>query len=207
MQILKVDPKRPDPEIMDRAARLLQLGGIVAYPTETVYGLGASVMDTAAVQKVFEAKGRPADKPVSIMFRDLEHAEKFAVFNDTARRLAERIMPGPLTIVLKARVPLGEAFGGDRIGVRVSSNPVVREIMSRVKFPITGTSANLSGKSDSVCAKDVVSQMGEKVDLILDSGDCEHGRPSTVIDLSDGELVFVREGAIPRSRIISFSRE
>jgi L-threonylcarbamoyladenylate synthase len=204
MQIFKVDPKKPQPEIIDKAARILQLGGIVVYPTETLYGLGANIMDSESAQKVFEIKGRREDKPISIVFRDLEQAGKYAVLNDKARKLAELFMPGPLTMILPARINLGEMFGGDKIAVRISSNRVVQAILEKTRFPVTATSANLSGKSDPVNAKDSIEQIGEKVDVILDSGSCEYGKPSTVVDLTGGGVEVVREGVIPKKRIISF---
>lgn len=204
MQIFKVDPKKPQPELVDKAARVLQLGGIVVYPTETLYGLGANIMDTESTQKVFEIKGRREDKPISIVFRDLEQAEKYAVFNDKARKLAELFMPGPLTLILPAKINLGEMFGGDRIAVRISSNTVLQAVLEKTRFPITATSANLSGKADPVSAKDAVGQIGESVDIVLDSGECEYGRPSTVVDLTGGRVEVVREGVIPKKRIVSF---
>ncbi len=204
MQVFKVDAENPEKEIIDKAARILHLGGLVAYPTETLYGLGANVMDMGSIQRVFEVKGRPEDKPVSMAFRDVWHAEKFAVFNDAARRLAEFLMPGPLTLVLPAKVNMGDMFGGERISVRIPSNPVAQEILKAVKFPITATSANLSGKADPYCAQDVIDQIGDKVDVILDSGTCQYSKPSTVVDLSEGKVVVLREGAIPKSRILSY---
>ncbi|MBI4894749.1 MAG: threonylcarbamoyl-AMP synthase [Candidatus Aenigmarchaeota archaeon] len=204
MQIFKVDPKRPQPDVVDKAARILQLGGIVVYPTETLYGLGANIMDTESTQKVFDIKGRKEDKPISIVFRDLGQAEKYAVFNENSRRLAELFMPGPITLILPAKINLGEIFGGDRIAVRISSNRVVQAILEKTRFPITATSANLSGKTDPVSAKDSIEQIGEKVDVVLDSGECEYGRPSTVVDVTGGRVEVVREGVIPRKRIVSF---
>lgn len=204
MQVFKVDPENPEPETIYKAARVLHLGGLVAYPTETLYGLGANVMDMGAIQRVFEAKGRPEGKPVSMAFRDVWHAEKFAIFNDDARRLAEFMMPGPLTLILPARVNMGDMFGGEKMSVRIPSDPVAQALLKSVKFPITATSANLSGKADPTCAQDVIEQIGEKVDIVLDSGKCEHSRPSTVVDLSEGKVNIVREGAIPRSRIVSY---
>lgn len=204
MQVLQVDQKNPQAEVIEKAAKVLQLGGLVVYPTETLYGLGANIMDLGAIQRVFEVKGRFHNKPISIAFRDVEHAEKYVKFNKMAHRLAELFLPGPLTIVLLAKVSLGEMFGGDKIAVRISGNKVVQAILEKTKFPITATSANISGKADPICAQDSIDQIGEKVDLILDSGKCEHSMPSTVVDLSEGKVVFLREGVIPRSRIISF---
>lgn len=207
MKLMQADEKNPEPEVIEKAAKVLQLGGLVVYPTETLYGLGANVMDMGAVQRVFETKGRLHKKPISIMFRDLEHAEKYASFNKTAHKLAELLLPGPLTMILPAKIPLGEMFGGEKIAVRISSNKVVQKIFEKIKFPITATSANVSGKADPICAQDAVDQIGEAVDIVLDSGRCEHSRPSTVIDITGDEVTVLREGAIPKSRIISFGKK
>lgn len=207
MQLLKVDPQKPQPEVIEKVAKVLQLGGLVVYPTETLYGLGANIMDYGAVQRVFDAKGRFQNKPISISFRDVAHAEKYAEFNDAARKLAKFLLPGPLTMILPAKIPLGEMFGGDKIAVRVSSHKVVQAILNKVKFPITATSANISGKADPICAEDSIEQIGDKVDIVLDSGKCEHSMPSTVVDLSEGQVIVLREGVIPKSRIINFVRD
>lgn len=204
MQVLKVDPRKPENEAIEKAAKVLQLGGIVVYPTETLYGLGANIMDTGSIERLFEIKGRRDDKPVSIAFRDVEQAEKYAVFNKTAKRLAQFMLPGPLTMVLPARINLGDMFGGDRMAVRVPSGAVAHAILEKTRFPVTATSANISGQADPVCAKDAIGQIGDKVDLVLDGGDCEHGKPSTVVDLTKEEPIFLREGAVPRSRILGF---
>lgn len=204
MQVLQIDAKNPQPEIVEKAVRVLQLGGLVVYPTETLYGLGANIMDLGAIQRVFEVKGRFHNKPISIAFRDVRHADKYVYFTPAARKLAEIFLPGPLTMILPAKISLGEMFGGEKIAVRVSNHKVVQAIMSKVKFPITATSANISGKADPICAQDSIDQIGEKIDLILDSGKCEHSMPSTVVDLSEGKIVIVREGVIPKSRVINF---
>lgn len=206
MKLLQVDEKNPQPEIIERAAKVLQLGGLVVYPTETLYGLGANVMDMGAIQRVFEVKGRDRQKPVSIAFRDVAHAEKYAQFTKVSHKLADLFLPGPLTMVLPAKINLGEMFGENKIAVRISSHKVVQAILQKVKFPITATSANISGKADPICAQDSIDQIGETVDLILDSGKCEHSMPSTVVDLSEGEIVVIREGVIPKERVINFGK-
>jgi len=206
MQIFKVDPKSPQPDMVDKAARVLQLGGTVVYPTETLYGLGANIMDSESTQRVFDIKGRDTGRPISVVFKDLEQARKYAVFNGKADKLAELFLPGPLTMVLPTKINLGEVFGGDKIAVRVSSNKVVQAMLEKTRFPITSTSANLSGGPDPVSAKDAIGQIGEKVDLVLDCGGCEYGRPSTVVDLTSGDVKVVREGVIPKSRIDGFLR-
>jgi len=204
MQVLKVDPHNPQVEVVEKAVKILRLGGIIVYPTETLYGLGASIMDMESIERLFEIKGRRSDKPVSIAFRDVNQAEKYAVFNGTARKLAELLLPGPVTMILPSRINLGEMFGGDRLAVRIPSGKVVQAILEGTRFPITATSANSSGGADPVSVRNVIEQIGEGVDLVLDAGDCEYAKPSSIVDLTGEQPVVLREGAIPKSRIVSF---
>lgn len=203
MRVMKVDPVNPEKEVLDKAVKILELGGLIIYPTETLYGLGANMTDLEAVKKVFDVKGRLHNKPLSVAFRDVEHAKKYAEFNKVAEKLARKFLPGPLTIVLKSKLPLGSMFGDNTITVRIPSNKVARELLARTKFPITATSANVSGNRDPIDARIAIDQIGEDVDLVIDSGECELGKPSTVIDLSGDEIVFIREGAITKDQITS----
>ena len=204
MQIFKVDPENPQEEFIEKAGKVLQVGGLVVYPTETLYGLGANIMSAGSIERVFETKGRFRKKPVSIMFRDVEQARKYARFNDVANKLADFLLPGPLTMVLPAKIPMGEMFGDEKIAVRVSTNKVVNAIMQKVKFPITATSANISGKADPISAQDAADQIGDKVDIILDAGSTGSIKPSTVIQIDEDGVKIIREGAVPKKRIISY---
>lgn len=201
MQVLKVDPKNPSAEAIEKAAKILQLGGVVVYPTETVYGLGANIMDQGTIERLFEIKGRNISKPISIAFRNLEQAKSFAVFNKAAEKLGEKFLPGPLTIILQAKLQLDPLLGGGKIGVRIVDHPVVSAILDKTKFPITATSANISGKESPTTAEEAIDQIGEKVDLVINAGKCKLGKPSTVVDCSLGKIEILREGSIPREKI------
>ncbi len=204
MQILKIDSEKPDSEIIEKSARILKLGGIIVYPTETLYGLGANILDAGSIERVFNIKGRERKKPISILFSSVEQAKKYVYFNKNACKLADFFLPGGITMILPAKVPLGKLFGGDNIAIRVSSNKVIQELMKRLKFPITSTSANISGKPDPYSAEESINQIGDKVDLVLDAGECEHGKPSTIIEIIDEKVNIIREGAIPKKRIINY---
>jgi len=202
MKILKVNPEKPDKKIIEKTAKVLGIGGVIVYPTETLYGLGANVFDVNAVQRVFEIKGRDITKPSSVAFRDLNQAKKFLQFTLEAEKLAKKFLPGPLTIILNSKIEFDAFLGGDKVSVRIPDNRVAQAILNEVKFPITATSANLSGGKESVEVKDAVKQIGDIVDLILDGGKCKYGMPSTVVDLTSGEIQIVREGVISKEEII-----
>ncbi len=206
MRVIKINPLSPEKEIIKKASRVLELGGVVVYPTETLYGLGANAFDHAAVQRVFEIKGRNPSKPSSVAFRDLDQAKKFLEFTLAAEKLTKKFLPGPLTIILNAKIEFEQFLGGSKVSVRIPDHPVVQALLKEIKFPITSTSANLSGGKDPLEAKDAMEQVGESVDLILDAGKCKYGKPSTVVDCSSGEVEIVREGVISESAILAILR-
>ncbi len=202
MKVIKINPISPEKEVIEKAAKILELGGVVIYPTETLYGLGANVFDVNAVQRIFEIKGRDLRKPSSVAFRNLEQAKKFLYFTPLAEKLAEKFMPGPLTIILNSKIDFDEFLGGNKVSVRIPDHPVAQSLLNSIKFPITATSANLSGNKDPAEANDAAEQIGHQVDLVLDAGKCKYGRPSTVVDVSEGEVKILREGVIKEREIL-----
>lgn len=204
MKEFKVSPENPQAEIIEIAAKVLEVGGIVVYPTETVYGIGANILEPNAIQRVFEVKQRSADKPSSIAFRDIKAAEKYVQFSGAARKLAEKFLPGPLTIILNTKLAVSQMLGGEKVGVRIPANEVARALLERVKFPITSTSANVSGQESASNIQDAIRQLGDKVDVFLDAGPCKLSKPSTIVDMSDGNFEVLREGAIPKEEIERF---
>lgn len=186
-----------------RVVHVLREGGVVAVPTDTVYALIAVASDRAAVERVYEIKGRDPAQPMPLFVGSVEQAELVVEFNDAARRLAARFWPGALTIVLRSKPPFATraAAGGDTIGVRVPADPFLREA-ARQLGPLTGTSANIAGREECRTAGDVRAQLGDAVDLIVDAPVAADARPSTVVDCSDPAAVRVlREGAIGRDAI------
>lgn len=202
MKIIKVDEENPQKEAIKKAAEVLKVGGIVVYPTETLYGLGANPFDSQALYKVFEIKGRDISKPISLAFRDLKQLEKFVAIAPNARKLVEKFLPGPLTLILPAKLHMDEILGGDKIGVRIPDNKIALELLKEVNFPLTATSANLSGGKDPVTSEEAVEQIGDKVDLVLDAGKCKYGKPSTVVNLTSGKIEVVREGIISKKELV-----
>ncbi len=188
-----------------RAAARLREGGIVAFPTETVYGLGADATDPQAVARIYAAKGRPSFNPLIAHVASLPQAEAEANFSPLARRLATRFWPGPLTLVLP-RKPLGSVCdlacaGLASIGLRIPAHELALDLMRQVGRPLAAPSANRSGKVSPTRAEDVVSDLGEAVDLVLDGGACRVGLESTIISLAHEVPTLLRPGGIPRDLI------
>jgi L-threonylcarbamoyladenylate synthase len=196
---LVTDPARPEPGVLAEAVGVLRRGGLVAFPTETFYGLGADALDPAAVARVFHAKGRPADKPLLVLVDSVAMAERLVIHvSPTARRLMARYWPGPLTLVLRARpeVPVTLTAGTGTIGVRLSGHPVARALVAAAGRPVTAPSANRHGAASPCTADEVLAGLGEGVDLVLDGGTTPGGPPSTLLDVTRTPPVILRPGAI-----------
>jgi L-threonylcarbamoyladenylate synthase len=192
-------------EAIDQAAEALRRGEIVAFPTETVYGLGANALDARAVAKIFAAKERPRFNPLIVHVPDLAAAERYAVMTGTARRLAEAFWPGPLSLVLKKRPGCGIAdlvsAGLDTLALRAPAHPVARALLAAAKLPIAAPSANRSGRVSPTTAEHVEAELGDLPTMILDGGPCPLGIESTVIGVIGDAPALLRPGAVPREAI------
>lgn len=187
------------------AVEVLKKGGLVAYPTDTVYGLGADPLNEKAVARIYEVKNRPHNSPLPLLLADKSDLLKIAlIVPEIAWRLAERFWPGSLTLVVKksSLVPDRITAGGDTVAVRIPDHHVTIALIRGLGNPIVGTSANLSGKPSPITAAEVSRQLGNKVDLIVDGGRCPGGIESTVVDVSGASPAIIREGAIPRLEIL-----
>ena len=187
----------------DEAVRVLRDGGLVCYPTDTVYGIGAAASDDAAVRRLFAVKGRSPDKPLPLLLADVSDAARVAEVTPLAKALAGRFWPGALTIVMrKAGSYRSLALaGGDTVALRVPDHELVRRIVRALGEPITGTSANRAGTRAPISAAEVAFQMGEMVELIIDGGQSRTRLESTVIDITRNEPEIVREGAVSRGEV------
>lgn len=181
-----------------RAAEILRRGGLVVFPTETVYGLGGNALDADAARRIYAAKGRPSDNPLIIHIAAPEDAERYAVTSPLYERLAQAFMPGPLTVILPRRenIPLATTGGLETVAVRCPSHPVAHRLIERCGFPIAAPSANLSGKPSPTCAADVAHDMDGRVDMILDGGESEIGLESTIVKADGDTLTLLRPGGI-----------
>lgn len=191
-----------NPESISSALSLFRDGDIVAFPTDTVYGLGADPFQASGIIKLFEAKGRDSNKAIAILIGSVEQASLVTDhMTDLAIRLCEAFWPGGLTIIVPRKNNLPELISNtDRIGIRMPNHPVALEML-KTFGPLATTSANLSGKPDAITAKDVFDQLNGRVPLILDGGKCLGGVPSTVIDCSGSEPVILRAGPISSEQI------
>jgi L-threonylcarbamoyladenylate synthase len=192
-------------ETIAHAAEALAAGGLVAFPTETVYGLGADAREANAVAKIFAAKERPQFNPLIVHVPDLATAETLAAFGDEARTLAAAFWPGPLTIVAPKRPHCGIAdlvtAGLGTIALRVPGHPVARALLERARLPIAAPSANRSGRISPTEAAHVAADLGDIPDVIVDGGPCERGLESTVVSVVGDTPMLLRLGAVPRSEI------
>lgn len=198
-KVIAVNPTHPDQTVIEEACQVLAEGGVVAFPTDTLYALGANALEERAVERVFLAKGREPEKPITVLIADLEMAASLVEeIPPIVRKLSARFWPGPLTLILKARPELPSALsaGTGRIGIRVPGLPLARVLIQGAGRPLTGTSANLSGGKDPCEAQDVLRDLEGRIELILDGGPVPLGIPSTILDLVAEPPSLIREGAI-----------
>ena len=198
-RVVRVDATAPDLGVMRQAAQLLRAGGLVAFPTETFYGLGAAALDPAAARRVFVVKGRPPSMPLLLLVDSRAMVASVAAeIPPRASELMDRHWPGALTLVLRAtpRVPTEVTAGTGTVGVRVPAHAVARALVRALGEPVTAPSANSSGAAPPVTAAEVLAQLDGAIDLILDAGATPGGVPSTVLDVTVEPPRVIRQGAV-----------
>ncbi len=198
-KILKINPQKPEPAKIGLAARIIKKGGLVVFPTETVYGLGCNALDKKAVTKIFQVKKRDQGKPLPILIgqkKDLILLVK--TIPPLAQKLMKRYWPGPLTLVFhKSKLISALVTGGEKkVAVRLPDSRLVRALVRRAGVPLIGTSANLSGQGSISSVEKVIKQFRNKVDLIIDSGELKKSKVSTVVDVTGKELLVLRRGKV-----------
>ena len=197
--VVRVDPARPSQDDIARAAECLRRGGLVAFPTETVYGLGAHAMNRTAIQRLFDAKGRPANDPLIVHVPTFDQAAPLVVaLPEEAEPLAARFWPGPLTLVMRrgSLVPLEVTAGLDTVAVRVPAHPVARALLLAASLPVAAPSANLFSRPSPTLAAHVLDDLNGRIDMVLDAGPTPVGVESTVLDLTVDPPAVLRPGAI-----------
>jgi L-threonylcarbamoyladenylate synthase len=206
-EILKADADSSEEKILIRAAEIIAGGGIIAYPTETFYGLGADATNDKAIKKIFAVKGRDFKNPISLIIAQAEDIYPLVQkVPETARKLMTAFWPGALTIIFAAADKVSPLLtaGSGKIGLRVSSHPLASKIVQKIKRPLTATSANLSGAPECSMVSEVIKQIGDKVDAIIDCGQTKGGKASTLIDVTCDPPVILRDGAISRKTIVKY---
>lgn len=193
--LLKVNSRRPDPRKIALAASILKNGGLVAFPTETVYGLAADRSNRSAIRALYQVKERPKGKPLTVHIADMGIMRKMGCrLSRSAKILIDKYWPGPLTMVLACR-------SGKKIGFRMPDNEVALKLIKSSGLPLVAPSANLSGKKPPTSAQDVIRDLGGKIDAVLDGGKTKVGVESTVIDITKNPPIILREGAISLTQI------
>ncbi|MEM4663295.1 MAG: L-threonylcarbamoyladenylate synthase [Candidatus Diapherotrites archaeon] len=202
--ILKINPKKPEIQKIKIAANIIKRGGLVVFPTETVYGLGANALDRDAIKRIFETKGRPADNPIIVHIYKKRQLNEIAMeIPDLAYKLIEKFWPGPLTLILKKKeiIPPEVTGGLKTIAVRMPSHKVARALCKASGIPIAAPSANLSGKPSITTGKDAIDELAGKVECIIDAGATDIGLESTVLDLTSDIPEILRPGGITAEEI------
>ncbi len=200
----RVDPLHPDPDIIAHAARVLRQGGLVAFPTETVYGLGANALDPDAVARIYAAKGRPAWNPVIAHVASVEAARALtSAWSARAQQLADAFWPGPLTLVLprSAIVPDIATAGLNAVAIRIPAHPVALALLRETELPVAAPSANRFTQISPTTAHHVMASLGDRIDLVLDGGPCAVGIESSVCDLTGDIPMLLRPGMITRAAL------
>jgi L-threonylcarbamoyladenylate synthase len=205
-EILRIHPDEPEPALIERVAKALESGQVVAMPTDTFYGLAVDPVNLYAVDRIYDLKNRARHKPLSLLIADVAQAYALArVFDSSFDRLAERFWPGPLTIIVKAgsKLPLRVTANTGNVALRVPEAAIARAVVERLGLPITATSANLHGFPECTSAESVLQQLGDLLPLIVDGGPTARTVATTIVDLSagDGSWSILREGAIPTHEI------
>jgi tRNA threonylcarbamoyl adenosine modification protein (Sua5/YciO/YrdC/YwlC family) len=207
-EILRVHPDHPQPEQIDSIVSCLRSGGVVALPTDTFYGLAVDPVNLYAVEQIYRMKARQKHKPLSLLIASVAQAYELArETNPLLDNLAERFWPGPLTIIVRAgaKLPLRTTANTGNVALRVPDAAIPRAVVERFGLPITATSANLPGACECTYADCVRDQLGDQISLIVDGGSTRHTRPTTIVDLSQGEgrWEILREGAISTQEIVA----
>ncbi|HEX8871424.1 MAG TPA: L-threonylcarbamoyladenylate synthase [Candidatus Acidoferrum sp.] len=201
---MKIASDVPDAQIIRYAAGWLNRGSVIAIPTDTLYALAADPVNLSAIEEIFRVKGRPESRALPILISSLNHAMILArELPDNFYRLADACWPGPLTIVVDAsnRLPLKVTGNTRRVALRWPKNQVVTRLISEIGVPLTGTSANLSGSPSCASGEEVFRQLGDRIPLILDSGETSDATPSTIVELRGDHWCLGRAGAIPAKEI------
>lgn len=204
--VVRVEPTNPDPEKIKQAAAVIKRGGLVAFPTDTFYGLGANALDLEAVAAVFRAKKRSPTKPLIVLAKDVPMVmELTKVVPVEALKLMSKFWPGPLSLIFEAGagLPSNLLGGGTTIAIRIPAHQVALRLLEEADCPLTAPSANLEGKPDPLLPLQVLTDLYGRIDLLLDAGPCSSYYPSTLLDVTTRPPTLVREGAVRMEQLLT----
>jgi len=206
---LNLSDKNQIEKIAETAAGIFKKGGVVIYPTDTLYGLGANALDEDAILKIYKIKKRDRNKPLSIIAKDLKMAKKIACVDSRVEKILNKIWPGPITVRLRKKdiVPYILAGNGETIAVRIPDNEFISTLMNKIDFPITATSANISGEKNLLKTIEIISEFKSaelKPDLFINAGNVKNPKPSTIVDLTTGVPKVLRVGIVGREEMKKF---
>ena len=193
-------------EVLNNAVKILQDGGIIIYPTDTLYGLGANALNENAVLKIYKIKKQNKNKPISVIVRDLKMARKIACLDSKVEKILNRIWPGPITVVLRKKDIISDVLtgNGETVAVRIPDNEFISMLMKKIDFPITATSANISGENNLLKSKEIIDKFKKAKfapDLFIDVGDVKNPTASTIVDLTTEVSKILRVGIVGREEI------
>lgn len=193
--VLKIHPDHPETKKIERVVEILKSGGILVYPTDTIYGLGCDIFSKEAIEKIYQLKSRDRKKPLSIICSDIKEVAKYAIIQDYAYRLMKKVLPGPYTFILKAKSEIPKTFlpKNRTVGIRIPNNQICLEITKKLSNPIITTSLNISGQEVMTSPNQLNKELANKIDVIIDAGVLPQ-QPSSIIDLSVDNPIILREG-------------
>lgn len=199
--VAKIETRKIDKKIIDKAVEIMNGGGVIIYPTETCYGIGCDATNPKATNKIYTIKMRDKNKPLPIIVSSVIMISKYAIITPQMKHLVKKFMPGPLTIVARTK---GSSLGktiGKSVSFRITSNNIALSLVKKLKLPMISTSANISGEAPLYRIDNVIKKFNKKVDMIIDAGKLKKNRPSTCIDMSESEIKIIREGPIPTKKV------
>jgi len=198
--------------ILNRSASALKEGKVLIYPTDTLYGLGANALDPNAISKIFEIKKQDRNKPISVIARDIAMAKKIACIDSKVEQILVRVWPGPITIILRKKdiVPYALTASSETIGIRIPSGKFINKLMTLIDFPITATSANISGKNDLLNPKDIIKTFSDNEyspDIFINAGKIINPEPSTIVDLTTHTPRIIRIGVVGKDKMLEIFKK
>jgi len=208
MQQIKLDINNKNNlnEALKTATKILKNGGVIIYPTDTLYGIGVNALNENAIEKIFKIKKRDKNKPISIIVKDIKSAKKIACIDSKVERILNKVWPGPITIILRKKeiLPYVLTAENETVAIRIPDNKFISALMKNIDFPITTTSANISRENNLFEAEKIINKFSKndvKPDLFINSGDVKNPTPSTIIDLTTTIPIIVRIGAVGKNKM------